>query len=825
MGLSPLCVLSFALTVGAGPNPRSPIEPARPQPGGVIGAEDARFLDSLMEDFVFDPKRAAAFVRVEVQRRLSFRFRFDFDVQDSRTRDGWLVRGTNGESDRIYFVDGESMPVPATGVHEVDFVTGRVFGAPPPSGNELLKYVRTGAPDPLDDPPLVRAAWLHRLGYDKLAAQALDAARNAPGDDPILALRERLARMAADEVLAAFAAREDTEAVSHAARLFALYPDLADPTSQVAAVVADITRRGHKGISSRVPPAGPPPEFAGWDERKRIAFLIDSLEEVLSSDRWGGFDDDWRCTELYTIGDGAVPALIDAMEHDKRLTRQTDRMHQLLCCGNSIERRAEHVLSVRAVVERILQTILRTSDFDPTGPPGGGNEGAPADQAAQLRRYWAGYGSLPLPDRMMAILTDPASRSISRSLAAGVLAGLPEPAPSWSRGDRRLSPFSRPNPVAFRYARPSVAEAILAVMDQGRAERGPQAERDLVWARENCLGTLAELGDPRAGPALARQAAAEKDPIKRLRLAEAAYRLGKTGPLVELAREVAAGRLRLPPPGESTLEPQDILRRLLDEFLPVGVPETDDALFAIADPYHPYFLIAARAVLTEPQFRVGQNVWNRHPVCLAILRAGLADRRPIGHHAYRRGTDVEEASGGPPRVWTPPGGANPDDWLEHVEYTAAADAADRAGEMLIGLPKYHPLRRDADRVLVETRTLLARYGRHVRPMTWDEGERLKFNHSGTTFIPDIRPLGRPATANDVTAGRAVFALPGGRVADVKLPAWVILKGDRKADPLAGVVVQAEVGPDGKVVYGAIFRHAIRAVRADEVERIEPGEQR
>ena len=37
----------------------------------------------------------------------------------------------------------------------------------------------------------------------------------------------------------------------------------------------------------------------------------------------------------------------------------------------------------------------------------------------------------------------------------------------------------------------------------------------------------------------------------------------------------------------------------------------------------------------------------------------------------------------------------------------------------------------------------------------------------------------------------------------------------------GLIVQAETGDDGKVIYGVIFRHAIRKVAADEIERIEP----
>lgn len=165
-------------------------------------------------------------------------------------------------------------------------------------------------------------------------------------------------------------------------------------------------------------------------------------------------------------------------------------------------------------------------------------------------------------------------------------------------------------------------------------------------------------------------------------------------------------------------------------------------------------------------------------------------------------------------------------WFEHVEHRAADDAMGRLAEIMVGLPDYHPLRRDADRLLDETRRLLTKYGRNVRRLTWDEQRQFDIVPRGPTYVPAIRPLGRPATAEDVPAGRAVFALPGGTVADVKLPAWLVLKADAaKEEPPKGLVVQAEVGPDGAVVYGVIFRHAIRAVRAAEVERVEPAEPR
>ena len=501
-----------------------------------------------------------------------------------------------------------------------------------------------------------------------------------------------------------------------------------------------------------------------------------------------------------------------------------------MCCGDRREQRPETVIPVREVIAELLRTILRAYDLDPTGPAGGDEDTAPTAVAGRYRRYWARYGRLPFPDRMMAILIDPAAHPDARREAAEALVGSePGAAPSWSRApDRRHRVTPRPSPLVARYSGPTVAEAVFAAMDREQAAQS-EADRHGPWDRieDEYLRVLVDLGDPRAGPELARRAAQATRPAARVRLARAAADLGAGGPLVALAREVAAGTLPFPPPADAAQAPraaQEALRALVDALIDCDRPETDDALFALADPGHAYDPLVEAAVLADADSGVRGSVWKRHPFCLAVLRNGLADRRPTGGHSYRRGTDVEDWTRTKVRWWTPPGGADPAAWAEHVERRAADDAADRLAEVVVGLPEHHPLRRDADRVLADTRARLVRYARRFRRVTYDEQRRWDlWRPSDSVFVPDIRPLGRPATAADVATGRAVFELNGaGKVTDAKLPAWVVLKADAKRpDALPGLVVQAEVGPAGKVVYGVIFRHAIRAVPADEVERLEP----
>jgi hypothetical protein len=66
------------------------------------------------------------------------------------------------------------------------------------------------------------------------------------------------------------------------------------------------------------PPADLPKDFKDWDSAKKVEQLIQALDEV-DARQWGqpgGIDlaSDPRVRELITLGDAAVPALIDVVE-------------------------------------------------------------------------------------------------------------------------------------------------------------------------------------------------------------------------------------------------------------------------------------------------------------------------------------------------------------------------------------------------------------------------------------------------------------------------------------------------------------------------------
>jgi hypothetical protein len=411
MGALPLYALPVLVAIGAAPNPVPPVERAGPAPGGSLSTEDARYLDWLVEEFLFDPRRAT-YVRAPVaggSSRLAIR-RGRLVESEDETRDGWLVRGTNGDPDRVYFADGESVVVPAARTRQLDFeaICARRYSG----GPTVAQYIdvvsqwdhfdRSGAGPEAD---LVLAAWLHRRGYDRPAAAALEAARDTR-DDPRQALRDAFARRANDALVRALAARADAAALAHAARLFELYPDfVTDRAPQARQVVADIARRQRAGLGSRVPPKGPPPGFADWEPAKRAAFLIAALDEVDggSGDPWERIfrtdaGPDWRVAALTDLEDAVVPALIEAFEHDARLTRRREREAELMhCCGSRLDQRPEKVIPVRDVVRDLLYTILRVSDIDPTGPPDADEDNSPEATAIGTGGTGPGTAGCPSP--------------------------------------------------------------------------------------------------------------------------------------------------------------------------------------------------------------------------------------------------------------------------------------------------------------------------------------------------------------------------------------------------------------------------------------------
>jgi hypothetical protein len=147
-------------------------------------------------------------------------------------------------------------------------------------------------------------------------------------------------------------------------------------------------------------------------------------------------------------------------------------------------------------------------------------------------------------------------------------------------------------------------------------------------------------------------------------------------------------------------------------------------------------------------------------------------------------------------------------------------AARRVGDLVFGLGAWHPLLRDADSRLAAMREVLDRYP--MRALGDAERRALGIVAPHAVFAADIRPLKRPATAEDVRAGRAVFHLGD----DAKLaPGWK-LPAVATWRPPAGLarrvlVVQAEIGPSRSVRCGIIAPDQIVAVSTAELTDVRP----
>lgn len=217
--------------------------------------------------------------------------------------------------------------------------------------------------------PLVRAAWLHRLGEDALAGRFLSALDFPFSPRSLPDLRDGLAWDDYSRGVNAYIVRDDALGALLFGRFARRYADLdaayGTPAHEVAAELPRREpRRGQPAAGA--PPAG----FAEWPAERRIAWLIDQLDEVDARQDGspGGvpFAGDWRVTRLIAEGEPAVDALIDCIDRDRRLTRAVHFWRDF--------DESRTVLAVREHALAAVSSILRVSVFT----IGGTGENSPA---------------------------------------------------------------------------------------------------------------------------------------------------------------------------------------------------------------------------------------------------------------------------------------------------------------------------------------------------------------------------------------------------------------------------------------------------------------
>jgi hypothetical protein len=288
--------------------------------------------------------------------------------------------------------------------------------------------------------------------------------------------------------------------------------------------------------------------------------------------------------------------------------------------------------------------------------------------------------------------------------------------------------------------------------------------------------------------------------------------------LAEFAKDFEKRKVKLPDGSERMTE----LRRMVFYLSTVGTKESDLALYALADREHPAHDVAREAILAERPSVFEKGVWFRHPYCLTILRQALEDTTLTGSTYKVEGDMVRRyerknvlAGGGWSSSDQIPGIID-DPALRRAEAKGRVcdDVALKLQDLVWGIGSYHPLLKERDKRLVEFRAFLDRFKGRLSRLNGVAAKLFDFDPKNILYIPDILPLDRPATEEEVKAGRAVFHLGGkGKLAGQRFPATAHWEGTQV------LIVQAEIGPDGKVTYGVISHSGLRTVSAAKLSNI------
>ncbi len=356
---------------------------------------------------------------------------------------------------------------------------------------------------------------------------------------------------------------------------------------------------------------------------------------------------------------------------------------------------------------------------------------------------------------------------------------------------------------------------------------------------DSYLLPLRELQDARLKSALSGRAAKSKSVRARCQWALLARDCGDAEPMRVLSRDFQAGRLRLPRVPEHDLGDAEHPNRrmaegvgnlidVVESLVECRLPEANRALGALANPDHPQHALMT-CMLVDGYGDYLRSVGTHgaaiggHPFYIPLLRAEL-DNDELTGYVYRikddsleRMRDREGTSGGIPEELADPS-VRRDEAPERV-YDVAAERL----RCLVGLPDVHPLFKDNAARLDEMKDILDRFQGRFRAAT-DAEANVIGSFSYKLLIPEISPLGRSATAEDVAKGRAIFELGGpGKVAPLKMPAVGTLKASKTQQNV--LILQAEIGADGKAVYGAIGWHILKRISADELIGVRPIEEK
>lgn len=821
------------------------VQAAKP---AALTDEDKALFEKLFREGLFDPKEAV-WTKLTVKREFN---RQDFSYSRQQWRKGkryYLCNGTSYEDSTL----NDAIAADIT-----ELAKERLAKITTDGISSSMRYAG-GIPNP---PNLAIAAWCYRAGKDQVAAELLQQLRHQlstvrVGNEPTDVYGKfhwDLEWISYAGMVHAFQDHQDALALSHGEQLEKHFTHGLQRFPQAKDVIADLRRRQKEGTFGKPAADKLPEEYAKYSVEEKIKFLIKDFQEIDEHQMMqpGGvaLSNNFRVREMAKLGEAALPALFDCIEKDQRMVRVV-----------SYWRDFHPTREVHYVAEAAWDAVYMILKTIPASHQGIDYQSPPLQRyramGAAAKKYWEAHRSKSPEQRHYETLCDLKNNSMVRSSAVVSLV-TEEQHPSWFNHEAELY-WPKP-PASMKasldvFKNPTVAEALWFSLDHDTRPREPNSkkgvtenqnhsyryelneiQRSINRAENHFLAGLVALGDRRAMPEMLKRVQDKKNPFRlRLKLAQALHLFGDPNPLAGLAQQIAAGEepkggFPMPPSNEhwdiSTLEATLFIRTLTQAEL----PETDAALMAIArkknHPLHEYFAIRLRPYARDTGR--ASNYYS-HPYCMVFYREWLKDTSPSGT-VYQISTSqrnkVEEENlsirTGDMNIGTGVHGIIKERAmrLDSVESRVCDDTMLHLSRMIIGMPEYHPLRKDAQALFDRNMEWL---NTHVlRRKNLYEAYLMGSNSSDQTLIPDLKPLRKPATLEDVHEGRAAFSLTEpSELLDLKLPAWVVLKKDVQGTYIRrrGLIVQAETA-SGKKHYGVLFNDGIREVKDEEIEKIE-----
>ena len=592
-------------------------------------------------------------------------------------------------------------------------------------------------------------------------------------------------------------------------------------------------------------PRGPVPKKGG-DPKARIEALIRDLDLIAEHPQMRGMaspERSARVDELVAEGDAAVEPLLKALETDDRLTRTVSEGR-----GSSIQRTIHHVQEAEFFA---LERILRTSEFASLRQvflkKTSADPAARKEAADTIRKAWEKTRSVPLVERWYRTLLDDTAPPGRWAEACGMIA-TPESPGGWpSSRARGLPPRGeslrdRKDPsvsdLMIRRARQLMVQPVGGAHTQGFSGACQVTSYLVAWDGKAALPLLKEMCDAcRERSDRYKAEGAYQSVDGHLGWALAQFTRDRVDLGDASALDDYAAWLRTTTPKMLQYNPGGAL-------IPLYLHPEHPAIAAathwmFTDPKSPWLPIVPGVRGVEiPSMR---NFFASSLIVAEGFREGtiaaLADKSAYGTISRAQGPTVElRRNGGVMHISGIPAasrqGMTPG---TSVSFRTCDHVASQLSE-LQGCPRFELFWPEArrDEAIAACVTYLKRYGDHFAN---DATPGWAFAPGHVTLRMKFPVLDRPATREDVAAGRAIFSLEGeGEIRTVKLPGypqrarWVVLK-DKPIEVTTGRVTRVEYDADGEVwqaeevrkdgrwerYYGFVGHHVIAKAPASEVE--------